>query len=264
MATNLVRSKTMKRLQPGAPIGPAIGETDAKVFICPRCARPLSDGTSRCPGCGVRLVMGVMLHRAAGILVLGAVLGALGGGAVTAVAISPQSQASSPAAVVTPSIAPTASSSSVPPSQPGVLPGASVPQAAISALNGTAVVNGRIALDAATLSAALAAKDGSTIDIARALRSLAADAALGNDVAARLASWHDAATAETELEAFYRTMGDTARDALQAPFSDTSGYRAEAARMLRLLAGLGGVDATSRTLASSIDLELPPVVLPAH
>lgn len=264
MTTNLLPRKKTRGIRPEAAIGPAIGEADAHVFTCPRCSRPLNEGAPRCPGCGTRLIMGVMLKRAAGILALGFVLGILAGGTVTAMTISGSLHPSSPAAIVTPSIAPGVAPVSVAPSQAPVLTAVSAPQAAVAALSGTAVVNGRIALDAATLSAALAAKDGSSVEIARALRSLAADAALGNDVAARLVPWHDAATAKTELETFYRTMTDTARLALQAPFSDTSGYRAQAAQMLKVLAGLAHVDATSRTLAASVSLELPPVALPAN
>jgi hypothetical protein len=128
-------------------------------------------------------------------------------------------------------------------------------------LSGTAVVNGRIAVDTVTLSRALADRNASSVEIARAFRSLAADAALGIDVAARLASWPEAATVKAELESFYLAMADSARSALRAPYSDRAGYRAAAAAMMPVLAKLGAVDAVSRTLATTIDLELPPVAL---
>jgi hypothetical protein len=264
MTTNLLRGKPGKAsaLDPNA--SPAIGENDSHVFLCPSCARPLADGTPRCPGCGVRLIMGVVLKRAGGILALGVVFGILAGGASTAAAITlsvRDSKVVAPA-VVTPTTAPDSARASAIPTLPAVNLVVGAPQAAVAALSGTAVVNGRIAVDAATLSSTLAAPNASSIDMARAFRSLAADAALGIDVAARLGSWHDAAPVRTDLEVFYRTMADSARNALRASFSDNAGYRKAATEMMTILAGLGDVDAASRTLATGVGLELPPVALP--
>ena len=88
MTTNLMNSSKPPDGQAKETRVLAIGETDANVFNCPVCARPLSEGTSRCPGCGVRLIMGVQLRRAAAILALGVVLGVLIGGGTTAAAIT--------------------------------------------------------------------------------------------------------------------------------------------------------------------------------
>ena len=71
----------------GASQGIAIGETDSHVFNCPSCARPLSEGTSKCPACNTRLIMGVALRRAGMILALGVVIGVLLGGAVMSAVI---------------------------------------------------------------------------------------------------------------------------------------------------------------------------------
>ena len=57
-------------------------------------------------------------------------------------------------------------------------------------------------------------------------------------------------------------MAKTASVALRGSLNDESGYRHSAAQMQAVLAGLGDVDSASRTLAATIDLELPPVVLP--
>ena len=176
---------------------------DTRVFTCPACARPLSEGTSRCPACGVRLLLGVTVKRAGAILGLGLALGFLFGGVVTAAVIS-QSRQPFPGsggrhgrdsgAVVTAA-----------PSGVAVVLGA--PQAAVSALSGTAVVNGRISVDAVTLSQTLADRNATATDIARALRSLSADAALGTDLVARLAPWREAGTARGQLGDFYRDHG---------------------------------------------------------
>ena len=54
MTTNLLQNK--KEGASKEAMGLAIGDTDANVFTCPACSRPLSEGTSRCPGCGTRLI----------------------------------------------------------------------------------------------------------------------------------------------------------------------------------------------------------------
>jgi predicted RNA-binding Zn-ribbon protein involved in translation (DUF1610 family) len=259
MTTRLLGGK------PGMP-GPggytgSIGESDADVFDCPACARPLVGRTSRCPGCGTRLVMRVKLRKVGMILALGIVLGVVAGGGMAAGAIMLSQRDPKAAAVALPA----APASPTPRPTPSTSTGPTVldrPQAAVSALSGTAVVNGRMSVDAATLSSTLADKGAPAIDIARALRSLAADAALGIDLTDRLAPWRDAAPVMSDLDTFYRAVADSARNALRASLTDTPGYRAAGATMVKVLAGLGPVDATSRALALTIDLELPPVVLP--
>lgn len=243
--------------------GGAIGEVDAHVFNCPACARPLSDGTWRCPGCGTRMVLGVALKRAALILVLGIAIGGLIGGGVTAAVVTTSisnSVAGRPVDAPLASTRPTAAIPSITPVVPVAPRPVGRPATAIAALSGTAVVNGRIAVDTATLASTLADRDVTTIDIARALRSLAADAALGLDLVGRLEPWTDAEAVGSELDAFYRTMADTARLGLRASLSDGKAYRNAGGAMLKVLSGLGTVDASSRTLAATVDLELPPVV----
>ena len=193
---------------------------------------------------------------------LGFVTGILLGGVLTASVIT-LSVHDAPAAAAAVDVA-------TPPPVLAAIPSAAVvavvgpPQAAISALSGTAVVNGRISVDAVTLSTALANPKTTTIDIARALRSLSADAALGTDLVARLATWRDAGTAPGQLGDFYRTMSKTATLALRGSLNDASGYRRSAVEMEAVLIGLRRVDDASRTLAATIDLELPPVVLPGQ
>lgn len=257
MMTNLIHGRTRAGSDGTASL--AIGETGANVFECPGCARPLEHGTRRCPGCGTRFMLGVAGRRAASILAIGALFGALVGGSATAAIITISGAGARPAAVVTPSAAPIAT--------PGVVATLApvevgVPHAAVSALSGTAVVNGRITVDAETLTAALAKPGASSIEIARALRSLAADAALGIDLAGRLGPWTEATDVQADLDAFYRSMADTARSALRASFADPAAYRSSGAQMVTVLEMLGEVDAASRQLAASVDLELPPVVLP--
>ena len=256
--TSLFRAKSRDSNQPG---GPAIGDTDSHVFNCPSCARPLSNGTAKCPACGVRLIMGVKLKQAGGILALGLAIGIFGGIAITALLIGTSLRAPAQAVATAPSMAPAAVVATPVPVAPNPNPG--VPSVAISALSGTAVVNGRIAVDTTTLRSTLAAKGATTAEIARALRSLAADAALGSDLTDRLGQWTAAAPVTTQLDAFYRSMAKTARDGLRSSFGDVNGYRTAGFAMLKVLGALDDVDAASRSLAGTVDLELPPVVVPA-
>jgi hypothetical protein len=260
MTINFLRGRSSAEKAIGLP-DPAIGEIDAHVFTCPACARPLSNGTARCPGCGVHLIIGLRARQAGGILALGVAIGVLVGVAVTAVTISASLPSTVQAAAVLPSAAPAVAVPSLAP--PAItIPIQGAHTVAMTALSGTAVVNGRIALDATTLRTTLADRAATTADIARALRSLAADAALGSDLTGRLGVWPAAAPVTTDLETFYRSMAGTARDGLRSSLGDNGSYRAAGAAMLKVLAGLGRVDAASRTLAQTVDLELPPVVLP--
>jgi hypothetical protein len=256
---SLFRGRSGESLEPGGP-GPAIGEADSDVFNCPSCARPLANGTARCPSCGVRLIMGLKLKQAGGILALGLAIGLFGGIAITSVLIGTSLREPDPAVATTPSAVPSAVVATTAPVVPNPNPG--VPSVAISALSGTAVVNGRIAVDTTTLRSTLAAKGVTTSDIARALRSLAADAALGSDLTDRLGQWTAAASVTAQLDAFYRSMAKTARDGLRSSFGDVAGYRAAGFAMLKVLGALDDVDTASRSLAESVNLDLPPVAVP--
>ena len=57
-------------------------------------------------------------------------------------------------------------------------------------------------------------------------------------------------------------MAQAAKTGLRASLSDEASYRRAGSEMMSVLGRLGGVDAQSRTLAATIELELPPVVLP--
>lgn len=260
MTTNVMHDTKPSDGQGQEAMGLAIGEADSHVFICPSCARPLAEGTSKCPGCGVRFFMGVRLRRAGAIMALGVVIGIVIGGAGAAAAVVVTVKDSTPAGVATASLAPSTGSSGAAPSFVAFDPEA--PVAAVSALSGTAVVNGRISVDADTLSKTLARSKATTIEMARALRSLAADAALGIDLAGRLTPWTQAAQVQNGLDDFYRAMAQAARTGLRASLNDNGAYRKAGADMLKVLATMGEIDSLSRALAGAIDLELPPVVLP--
>jgi hypothetical protein len=262
MTVNMLRGKKGDAAAPDAktatpPI--AIGEMDAHVFTCTTCGRPLADRTWTCPGCGTKFVLGVTAKRASILIAFGLAAGVLLGGLVTASAMIVSSAKPVAAAVPIATPGPVATAT---PTSAAVVP-AGPPQAAVTALSGTALVNGRISTDAGILSVTLADRSATTSDIARGLRSLSADAAQGTDLVARLAQWPDAGPVGAQLGDFYRSLSDSATLALRDSLNDTSGYRSSATEMLHLLNRLAAVDTASRSLATTIDLELPPVVLPA-
>ncbi|HEV8404027.1 MAG TPA: zinc ribbon domain-containing protein [Candidatus Limnocylindrales bacterium] len=262
MTVNLLQRKKRGSATPDAKptkTSFAIGENEARVSYCPSCGTPVSEGTWRCPGCGGKLILGVPFKRGAAVLAVGFALGILTGGVVAASAISvPRGDSAAQEAAVATSV-PLATA--IPTAPPVAI---AAPQAAVTALSGTALVNGRIAAESAALASTLADSKAPTIDIARALRSLSADATQGIDLAARLAPWTEADAARDQLDHFYRTVSSTATLALRVSLNDGPGYRRSATEMMRVLSGLAAVDAASRTLAATVDLQLPPVLPAEH
>ena len=231
-----------------------IGESDANIFNCPACARPLGTGVARCPGCGTRLMAGVQLNRALAFIAIGLTAGALVGGAVMGI-MSAARQASEVAVVVPPAV--------VTPSQlPVATAGApvvdsAIPTSALSALRQSAVVNQRILGDAERLTLALASSRPSASDIAPVLRSLAATAAFGRGIAPEVADWDEGAAVSAGLADFYSSVGAIAADGLSASVRNPAAYVTAAERMLAAIAGVADLDAASRTLAATADIDLP-------
>jgi hypothetical protein len=257
MTVNLLRGKKGDATAPDpkpAAMPIAIGEMDAHVFNCTTCGRPLADGTWSCPSCGTKYVLGVTAKRASVLLALGLVVGVVVGGVVAASAITVSAPAKPVEAAVVATPAPVATAL---PSAVAVPVGP--PQAAVSALTLTA----RQWPDGPMRPAGRDRRPHGDPDVARGLRLLSADARQGTDLVARLAPWHEAGVARGHLDDFYRRMSDTATLALRGSLNDASGYRSSATDMLGVLSRLSAVDAESRTLADTIDLELPPVDLRA-
>jgi hypothetical protein len=234
---------------------PAIGAPDANIFLCPRCTRPLAVGVSRCASCGTRLVAGVPLLKVSGFVALGLVAGLLvGGGVVGAVMVVGRPEAvpiaPPPAVVVPASIAPA-------PSVAPVVP--DVPPAAVSALRQSTVINQRLLVDAELLTQAMAADAPSAVDIAPLLRNLASTAASGDRIATAVGTWDAGAAVSTDLAAFYASIDRIADDGLSASLNNVPAYRDAGRRMLAVLAGVPDLDAASRDLAATVDVELPPL-----
>jgi hypothetical protein len=249
-----MRSDTNSGVSDATAIGAA-----TTLFDCPHCSRPLPVGTSRCPECNTRLI-GRRTARRVGTIAAAALV-AVVAVAVGMTAVLAMSGGSSNGTATVPSHAPSAGGSTgtaaptvtvtPAPATPGV------PAEAAVALSGTTLVNTRITQDGAALARTLADKKSQTIDVARAIRVVAADAQQGLDMSGRLAPWTEAATVKTQLDAFYQGLADTARDALRASLTDDASYRQAGARLVTEVRKVDDVDAASRTLATSVGLQLP-------
>jgi hypothetical protein len=235
-----------------------IGEADANIFNCPACARPLAVGTPRCPECNTRLIDGIRATRAIGFMAIGVLIGAIAGagtvGVVAAVALA------EPVAVVdTSDITGPVSSGAPAASAPVVAPDPTIPGAALAALRQSTLLNQRLVVDGDRLSAALAAKKPSAVEIARILRVLAASAAFGDRIAPDVAVWSDGQVVSEGLTDFYSNVGATAREGLTASINNTKAYVAAGKAMKGVLAGLDDLDAEARVLAAWADVSLPPL-----
>ena len=240
----------------------AIGAHDANIFLCPRCSRPLAVGVSKCSGCGTRLVAGVPLLKVSGFIGAGLIVGLLvGGGGVGAATLlgRPATPISAPQpAAVVPSAAPAPASAVPAPSGAPVVPG--VPTTALSGLRQSTQINQRLLADAELLSQAMGGSSPASTDIAPLLRSLAATASFGDRAASAVGTWDDAAVIATDLSAFYASIDQIASEGLSASLNNARAYRDAGRKMLAVLAGVTDLDAASRGLAASVDVELPPLV----
>jgi hypothetical protein len=253
----------LERGRDSSPEDVAIGVPDANIFLCPRCSRPLAVGASRCAGCGTRLVSGVPLLKVGGFVALGLVAGLAVGGGIVAVAMSGGQPAAvpivQPPVAVVPSVAPAMSGAPVlSGAPPPVAP--LVPPAALSALRQSTVVNQRLLADADLLATALAATKPSSAEIAPLLRGLASTASFGDRLAPAVAKWDDGDAVSMALGAFYASIGRIADEGLSASLTNERAYVDAGRQMLALMDGLTDLDAASRGLAASADLELPPLV----
>lgn len=257
MTIEAVRRKSTRAAGREARNELPIGEADANIFNCPACARPLGVGTRRCPGCSTRLVLGVRASRAAGFVGAGLIVGlAIGVGVMGVVTLITRPVT---AAVVEP--APVDTPSAVGPSNAPVASAAAplldpaIPASAISALRQSSLVNQRLIADVAKLELALAADAPSSVEIARALRSLSATAAFGDRIAPMVGDWADAATVSTSLAAFYSAVGATAREGLAYSLTDTGAYVEAGRSMMTVVDALAGLDAETRAIAAAAGIE---------
>jgi hypothetical protein len=245
-----------------APIQQApIGEADANIFNCPRCARPLAVGISRCAGCGLRMVSGVPLTRVLGFVAPGLILGLLAGGGLVFAMTSLTRPIAAPVAQVPTTVVPSAAPvASVAPRVAAPVVNPAIPAAAVSALRQSTTLNQRLLADADRLEIALASDRPSGAEIAPLLRALASTASFGDRLAPNVAHWADGAAVSEGLATFYAAVGRVADEGLTASVQNNRAYVDAGKKMLLVLGQLRGLDAASRTLAATADIELPPLV----
>lgn len=245
MALNALRGRTSSQADEDAPL--EIGSSDARIITCPVCSRPIVSDARRCPGCSTRLVMGVPARKAGVFAVTGTLLGLLVGAVVvgTAAVVLQVAQAAPPAATASDPVGSPAASGAPTRVDPAA------PAAAVAALRQAVAINGRLASGVGALNATLSAKPFDSFAVASVLRSLAADAAIGSDAAARLRPWTSAAMTQAALTTLYDKVRATARSGLAAGLANQTAYRNAAKAMLKVLGGVGAADETARVFALS-------------
>jgi hypothetical protein len=246
----------------------AIGEINQTVFDCPKCARPLAIGATRCPGCGTRLVLGVPMSKVSLFVAAGLAMGLAFGGAagfavgLTRVATPAGPVVAAPGTSVAPIVAgggsPTTTATPDPSTAPSGTPSNSdMPSLTASALVQAVTVNGHLAAAADALRAASTASPFDASEVAQILRTISADAVYGEGLATRLSGWPGSASVGSDLAAAYGAIHDVAAEGLTASVQNTAAYRESAKAMLRLLAGLGSVDQAAQALATGHGVPLP-------
>ena len=130
----------------------------------------------------------------------------------------------------------------------------------LSALRQSTTLNLRLLADADRLAAALRADRPSGAEIAPLLRGLASTASFGDRLAPAVAEWADAGAVAQGLSAFYAAVGRVAQEGLAASVLNSRAYVDAGKRMLRVLDQITDLDAASRALAATADIELPPLV----
>jgi hypothetical protein len=259
MTINVLRGRRARAAE--APAEPLpIGDEDGQIFGCPTCSRPLATGASRCPGCGTHLLMGVQARRASLFIVFGVAAGVLVGIAlafVIAIVSQPAAAVPGTGTNVVPDAPPAATA------VPAVDPAPAIPAMSLAAFAQSANVNVRLAGSVSVLQAQLAAPEFDTIAAATAIRAIAAEAAMGSDLAPRLAAWADARDLAATLRDFYGDVRTTARRGLAASLTNSEAYRIAAAEMIVALGGLGAIDARTQEIAAAAGVTVPKVALPA-
>jgi hypothetical protein len=139
----------------------------------------------------------------------------------------------------------------------GQTPAPTLPAVSRAALGQAAALHSRLLDGQATLRVLLREQDLDSAAVADTLRSLAADAAFGQDLAARLGQWDEAYDLSVELANLYGTVRSTSREALAASIKNDPAYRTAAQKMIAVLADLPPLDDTLRELAADIGVTLP-------
>lgn len=232
-----------------AAAGHATQAGRADAFGCPSCGRAIQRGTSRCPGCGQRLLLDVPARKASMLVGSGALAGFIVGGLLLGVVLPRVTAGGTPAG-----LGPAASAAA------GAVV---VPANAAAALRGTTILNGRLAAQAEPLAAALAAETFPVTDVVKTLRQMSSDTRAASAMVKSLATWTDASTQQASLASFYDELSSEIKAALDASVSSKGTYKETTRAVLGTLGRVVSLDASARTLAGGTDIQLPAVTIPA-
>ncbi len=227
-----------------APRGPRVA--------CPTCGRSLSLIQTTCHGCGLRVIAGVPIQRGALLVVAGSALGVIAGLSLAFVLAFAGRPAQATTDVPAASVAP----GDVTPADPALVSGP-VPSTAATALRLSVTIEDRLAASADKLKSQVKAKSFSASTAATTIRAIAADATWGSDVVDRLDGWPAAAPLRAQLDAFYQSVRQTARDALGVSLKDNAKYKLYAKRMIKLLGSIATTRSAMEALAAANRLTIP-------
>ncbi len=230
----------------GAAAGPA-ARAAGRGAHCPGCGEPIAGGARRCAACGRRLMLGVPAGRASLLVGAGMVAGLVVGGLVVGIAL-PRDDATAGVGAAASNAAPT------------FVP---VSANAAAALRGTTALNGRLASEAEPLSAALAETSFPVQDVVKVLRRMSSDARAATAMVGSLADWPQAASHQTQLQAFYDQLTGEINSGLGASVTRADSYRGSARAILATLRSIASLDATARELAAQSGITLPEIAIPA-
>ncbi len=222
------------------------GSGSATTFGCPSCGRAIPKRSARCEGCGQRLLLDVPARKASMLVGAGVLAGFLVGGALVGLALPRQPAAANAGA---PGVA--ASASPVP-----------ISGNAAAALRGTTALNGRLAAEADTLSAALAARSFPVQDVVQVLRRMSTDTRAAAAMVKALDSWPEAASQQAALASFYERLATEINDGLAASATSAGSYKTTTRTILATLARVVDLDTQARSLAAAGGVQLPAVTLP--
>ncbi len=237
-----------------------IGGVADRTIACPSCARPLAYGQGRCPGCGSRLVAGVLVRTALLLILVGGIVGMVAGAMVTGMALGPRVAGSDGSSAAAATGAPGAAG---PTATAVATPVATIPSGYSAGLVQVAAVNDRLARASAKLATVLGARGSGAAEIAPVLRKIAADVGTGDDAVRRLAAWGPAGPLVADVAKLYGAAASVATDGLGAPLTDDAAYVAAGRRMRVALKPLSAVDTATHAIAAEAGITLPaPVPAP--
>lgn len=264
MALNVLRGLRHRGASPSADPDDSTVEMPAAVseapsrgpqVACPNCGRRLGLIQTKCQGCGLRLLGGVPVKHGALLIVSGTVIGLfVGGGLAVALALAGRT---APAATGQVPVASAAAVGSPGASIDPALISGPVSSTAATGLRLTVTIEDRLSASAVLLRRQVRSKSFTAAGAATTIRSIAADAAWGNDVVDRLGDWPAAAPIRAQLQGFYQSVLQACRDALAVSVNDNKKYLSASKGMIKQLESIVSTRKAMVALAAANTILIP-------